>query len=109
MNMITTTDETKIYFKDWGTGQPVVFSHGWPLNADAWDAQMLFLGAQNLLCNLLNLASNQTLTSVENYSFRSFFNAHSLFHLSRRSRSQYFRVPAGQFSSRRPIATASES
>jgi non-heme chloroperoxidase len=33
-----------LYYKDWGTGQPVVFSHGWPLSADAWDAQMLFLG-----------------------------------------------------------------
>jgi non-heme chloroperoxidase len=44
MNMITTKDGTKIYFKDWGTGRPIVFSHGWPLSADAWDAQMLFLG-----------------------------------------------------------------
>lgn len=43
---ITVKDGTKIYYKDWGTGQPIVFSHGWPLSADAWDAQMLFLGQQ---------------------------------------------------------------
>src|SRR5215469_5602046 len=44
LNTITTKDGTSIYFKDWGTGPVVTFSHGWPLNADAWDSQMLFLG-----------------------------------------------------------------
>src|ERR1700722_5689686 len=46
MSTITVKDGTKIFYKDWGTGQPIVFSHGWPLNADAWDSQMLFLGNQ---------------------------------------------------------------
>ena len=42
MNTITTKDGTQIFFKDWGSGQPIVFSHGWPLSADDWDAQMMF-------------------------------------------------------------------
>ena len=46
MSTLTTQDGTQIYYKDWGTGTPVVFSHGWPLSADAWDAQMYFLGQQ---------------------------------------------------------------
>lgn len=42
MGTITTKDGTEIYYKDWGSGQPIVFSHGWPLSADDWDAQMMF-------------------------------------------------------------------
>ena len=42
MDMITVKDGTQIFYKDWGTGQPIVFSHGWPLSADDWDAQMMF-------------------------------------------------------------------
>ena len=45
-----TTDGTQIFYKDWGAGRPVVFSHGWPLNADAWDDQMWFLTSHGLRC-----------------------------------------------------------
>jgi non-heme chloroperoxidase len=50
MNTIATKDGTQIYYKDWGTGQPIVFSHGWPLNDDAWEGQMFFLASRGYRC-----------------------------------------------------------
>jgi non-heme chloroperoxidase len=44
MSFLTVKDGTNIFYKDWGSGQPVVFSHGWPLSGDAWDNQMMYLG-----------------------------------------------------------------
>jgi|tagenome__1003787_1003787.scaffolds.fasta_scaffold20664278_2 pimeloyl-ACP methyl ester carboxylesterase len=56
MRTITTKDGTEIFYKDWGTGQPIVFHHGWPLSADDWDNQMLlahhgFWGDGSLSCD----------------------------------------------------------
>jgi non-heme chloroperoxidase len=50
MPTITTQDGTELYYKDWGAGQPVVFSHGWPLSADAFEDQMFFLGSRGYRC-----------------------------------------------------------
>jgi len=50
MSTINATDGTELYYKDWGTGNPVVFSHGWPLNADAWESQMVHLASRGCRC-----------------------------------------------------------
>jgi non-heme chloroperoxidase len=50
MGTITTKDGTQIYYKDWGSGPPVVFSHGWPLSADAWEDQMFYLASRGYRC-----------------------------------------------------------
>ena len=50
MGFITTNDGTQIFYKDWGSGQPIVFSHGWPLSADAWEDQMFFLASRGYRC-----------------------------------------------------------
>jgi non-heme chloroperoxidase len=50
MAFVTTTDGTEIHYKDWGSGPPVVLSHGWPLQADSWEAQMLFLASHGYRC-----------------------------------------------------------
>ena len=50
MSAMTTKDGTQIYYKDWGAGSPVVFSHGWPLSSDMWEGQMLFLASRGYRC-----------------------------------------------------------
>ena len=53
MSMITTRDGTQIFYKDWSSGRPVVFSHGWPLSADAWDGQMMFWASEGIASSLM--------------------------------------------------------
>src|SRR5262245_5512108 len=50
MSTITTKDGTQIYYKDWGSGQPIVFSHGWPLSSDDWDDQIFFFASRGFRC-----------------------------------------------------------
>ncbi len=50
MDMFSTNDGTRIYFKDWGSGSPVVFCHGWPLTSDSWESQMMFLATNGYRC-----------------------------------------------------------
>ena len=50
MGTFTTKDGTSIFYKDWGSGRPVVFSHGWPLSSDAWEDQMVFLAERGYRC-----------------------------------------------------------
>ena len=50
MSTITTKDGTQIYYKDWGSGQPAVFSHGWPLSSDSWESQILFMASNGYRC-----------------------------------------------------------
>lgn len=50
MGSILMKDGTQIYYKDWGMGQPVLFSHGWPLSSDSWEAQMVFLASNGFRC-----------------------------------------------------------
>src|SRR5512132_2069529 len=57
MSMITTRDGTQIFYKDWSSGRPVVFSHGWPLSADAWDGQMMFLGERGGIASSLMIGT----------------------------------------------------
>jgi non-heme chloroperoxidase len=57
MSTVTTRDGIEIFYKDWGKGQPIVFSHGWPLSADDWDTQMLFFLKHGYASSLMTAAA----------------------------------------------------
>jgi len=63
VGIITTKDGTRIAYKDWGNGQPILFSHGWPLSGDAWDAQMLFSAKAAIGLLLMTGAATASRTS----------------------------------------------
>ena len=66
MGTIAIKDGAQIYYKDWGEGQPIVFSHGWPLSADAWEDQMVFLGNQAYRCIAHDRGSHDRLSQPWN-------------------------------------------
>ena len=66
MSTIKTKDGTEIFYKDWGTGQPIVFHHGWPLSGDDWDTQMLFFLSKGYrVCGMVRRASTENFARID--------------------------------------------
>ncbi|MGV7242854.1 alpha/beta fold hydrolase, partial [Caballeronia sp. M23-90] len=76
MSTIKTKDGTEIFYKDWGSGKTVVFSHGWPLDADAWDSQMLFLVQKGFRVVAHTKAAILNVDATRNLTLRSTFDEH---------------------------------